>query len=74
MNIAGLAELAFRPRRYHQHTELDDWIDLAFFAVGAVVLIGMLVGGIAAVRARRRSQGIDGALARARARYGIRDR
>jgi hypothetical protein len=73
MDILGLVEAALRPRRYHPRTELDDWIDLAFFALGVVALVGMIVGGVAAYRARRRAQGMDGALARARARYGIRN-
>ena len=72
MNLALLVvDMTMRPRGYHPRTALDDWIDLAFFVVGVLALIGMVVGGIAAVRVRRRSQGMQGALARARARYGI---
>jgi hypothetical protein len=73
MDLALLLDISSRPRRYHARTELDDWLDVAFFIFGVVALIGMAAGGIAAVRARRRSQGIQGALQRARARYGIKE-
>lgn len=71
MALALLMLALSRPRRYHPRTELDDWIDLAFFVFGVVALIGAIAGGIGAFRARRRAQGMQGAIERARARYGI---
>lgn len=52
--------------------ELDRWIDLAFLALCVGALTGLLVHTYALVCARWRREGIDGALERARDRYGIR--
>jgi hypothetical protein len=71
MGLALLMGVTLRPRMHHPRTELDDWMDLVFFVLAVLALIGMIVGGIAAIRARRRTEGVQGAIERARKRYGI---